>query len=296
MCRNFNRYFVRYIRRRELVLLNKNLVKIFILAFVGFPILASSSEIQLSEDLVIKKIEKGVYVVTHSFPWQGNSLVVFLSGNDVVFVDTPYNNEATRKVVEWIKSENKKANILEINTGFHNDNLGGNEYLLSQNIPVYGSKVTAKLIEDGKIYETMAAALELLKKSGKASKECLEAYKTQKFKAPNRLFDIKEGLKLNEGEEIVEVYFPGESHSIDNVVVYFHNRKILFGGCMVKSLESKGPGFTGDANMQEWPESIEKVLKRFKNARIVVPGHGNWGDTKLLNHTIELLVNYNEKN
>jgi metallo-beta-lactamase class B len=278
------------------VLSNKNLAKFFITAFVSFFILASGSEIQLSEDLVIKEIEKGVYVVTHSFPWQGNSLVVFLSGNDVIFVDTPYNNEATRKVVEWIKSKNKKADIIEINTGFHNDNLGGNEYLLSQNIPVYGSELTAKLIESGKIYETMKAAVELMKKMGNANQECIKAYKTQTFKAPNRLFDIEEGLELSIEEEIVEVYFPGESHSIDNVIVYFHNRKILFGGCMVKSLESKNPGFTGDANMQEWPKSVKKVLDRYKNAKLVIPGHGNWGDTKLLKHTIDLLANYNKTN
>jgi metallo-beta-lactamase class B len=275
---------------------NKNLSKFFIISFVSFFILAYGSEIQLSEDLVITEIEKGVHLITHSFPWQGNSLVVFLSGNDVIFVDTPYNNEATRKVVEWIKNENKKANIIEINTGFHNDNLGGNEYLLSQNIPVYGSELTAELIESGKIYETMKSVVELMKRTGNANQECIEAYKTQKFKAPNRLFDIEEGLELTIGEEIVEVYFPGESHSIDNVVVYFHKRKILFGGCMVKSLESKSPGFTGDANMQEWPKSVKNVLERYKAARIVIPGHGNWGDTKLLKHTIDLLANYNKKN
>jgi len=278
------------------VLFNKNLARSSVIISMSFSILVSANQIQLSEDLRITEIEKGVYVVTHSFPWQGNSLVVFLSDNDVIFVDTPYNNEATRKVVEWIKSENEKANITEINTGFHNDNLGGNEYLLSQNIPVYGSELTAKLIEDGKIYETMTAALELIKRTGNANQECLEAYKTQKFKAPNRLFNIEEGLKLNLGEEIVEVYFPGESHSIDNVIVYFYNRKILFGGCMIKSLESRGPGFTDDANMEEWPKSVKKVLEKYKNARIVVPGHGNWGDTKLLNHTVELLINYNETN
>jgi len=269
---------------------------LFVIIFTNTTLQASENQIQLSEDLRVTEIEKGVCVVTHSFPWPGNSLVVFLSENEVVFVDTPYNNEATKKVIEWIRGKNREARIIEINTGFHNDNLGGNEYLLGQNIPVYGSKVTAKLIEDGKIYETMETALELLKKSGKANQECLEAYKTQKFKAPNRLFDIKEGLKLNVREETVEVYFPGESHSMDNVVVYFNNRRILFGGCMIKSLESKGPGFTDDANMEEWPKSVEKVLNKYKNARIVIPGHGNWGDAKLLKHTIDLLINFNKTN
>jgi metallo-beta-lactamase class B len=273
-----------------------NLIKTSFLLLSSFFIVNSGSEILLSQDLVIKEIENGVYVITHSFPWPGNSLVVFSSGNDVIFVDTPYNNEATQKVVEWIRDKNSTADIIEVNTGFHNDNLGGNEYLLSQDIPVYGSELTAELIENGKIYETMASAYELMKQTEKGSPECLEAYKTQRFEAPNHLFDIKEGLKLKTGEEIVEVYFPGESHSIDNVVVYFHRRKILFGGCMIKSLESKGPGFTGDANMEEWPKSVKKVLNKYKNARIVVPGHGNWGDTKLLKHTIDLLINFNKTN
>jgi metallo-beta-lactamase class B len=278
------------------MLYNKNLVKTFFLILLSFFLVNSDSEIRLNQDLVIKEIENGVHVVTHSFPWPGNSLVVFLSDNDVIFVDTPYNNEATQKVVEWIREKNSKACIIEINTGFHNDNLGGNEYLLSQNIPVYGSELTAELIENGKIYETMASAYELMKQTQKGSPECLEAYATQKFKAPNHLFDIEEGLLLNIGKEIIEVYFPGESHSIDNLVVYFNNRKILFGGCMIKSLESKGPGFTDDANMEEWPKSVKKVLNKYKNARIVVPGHGNWGDTKLLKHTIDLLINFNKTN
>lgn len=273
---------------------NKNLAKIFLLVLLSFFIVNSGSEIYLSQDLFIKEIENGVYVVTHSFPWPGNSLVVFLSGNDVIFVDTPYNNEATKKVVEWIKNKKNKADIIEINTGFHNDNLGGNEYLLSQNIPVHGSELTAKLIENGKIYETMRASYELMKQTKKGSPECLESYKTQKFEPPNHLFDIKEGLKLKVGEEIIEVYFPGESHSTDNVVVYFHNRKTLFGGCMIKSLQSKNPGFTGDANMKEWPKSVEKVLERYKDVEIVIPGHGNWGDKNLLNHTIKLLTNFNK--
>lgn len=267
---------------------------IFIIILINVNVQASENQIQLSKDLRITEIERGVYIITHSFPWAGNSLVVFLSDNTVIFVDTPYNYEATRKVIEWIKSKNCEANIIEINTGFHNDNLGGNEYLLSQNIPIYGSELTARLIEEGKIYETMAAVLELFKKSGMKNQECIEAYQTQKFKAPNRLFNIEKGLKLTIGKEIVEVYFPGESHTIDNVVVYFNNRKILFGGCMVKSLESRGVGFTYDANMEEWPKSVNKVLERYKDAKIVIPGHGNWGDTKLLKHTIELLVDFNK--
>jgi metallo-beta-lactamase class B len=45
--------------------------------------------------------------------------------------------------------------------------------------------------------------------------------------------------------------------------------------------------------MQKWPRSVEKVLDKYKDAKIVVPGHGDYGDTGLIKHTIELLDRVN---
>jgi metallo-beta-lactamase class B len=73
------------------------------------------------------------------------------------------------------------------------------------------------------------------------------------------------------------------------VIVYFPKRKILFGGCMIKSLDSKDAGYTADADMQKWPRSVERVLAKYKDAKIIVPGHGNWGGIQLVKHTIQLL-------
>jgi metallo-beta-lactamase class B len=110
---------------------------------------------------------------------------------------------------------------------------------------------------------------------------------------PNHIFDINEGLHLKIGNEDVNVFYPGPSHTIDNVVVYFPKRKILFGGCMIKSLDSKDAGYTADADTQKWPRSVEKLLNIYKDAKIVVPGHGNYGDTGLIKHTIEVLDRVN---
>jgi len=62
---------------------------------------------------------------------------------------------------------------------------------------------------------------------------------------------------------------------------------------MIQSLEREKLGYIGDANMSEWPKAVKKVKKKFKNCRIVVPGHGTWGDMKLLDHTINLLKKFN---
>ena len=58
---------------------------------------------------------------------------------------------------------------------------------------------------------------------------------------------------------------------------------------MVKALESRNLGNISDADIDSWPVTIEKVLKRYGDANIVVPGHGAHGGTELLSHTLNLL-------
>jgi glyoxylase-like metal-dependent hydrolase (beta-lactamase superfamily II) len=113
------------------------------------------------------------------------------------------------------------------------------------------------------------------------------------LKPPNHSFKINDGLKFEIGNEMVEIYYPGPGHTQDNIVVYFHQRKMLFAGCIVKALRWKGLGFTGDADLKEWSNSLKKLLDKFPQSRIVIPGHGSYGDLSLIHHTLKLLRNKN---
>jgi len=44
----------------------------------------------------------------------------------------------------------------------------------------------------------------------------------------------------------------------------------------------------GDANVSAWSGTVEKVKKEYPNVKIVVPGHGDYGDGRLLDYTIIL--------
>jgi metallo-beta-lactamase class B len=44
----------------------------------------------------------------------------------------------------------------------------------------------------------------------------------------------------------------------------------------------------GDANVIDWSRTVESVKKEFPNVKIVVPGHGEYGNIKLLDYTINL--------
>ena len=243
-------------------------------------------ETRLSEQLFISELSETVFVVTHHFPWESNSLIVKASGNEVVLIDTPYENEATELMLQWIENKLKPSKITAINTGFHIDNLGGNGLLRERGIDIYGSELTCKLIDE-RGAKTQQQIISWLTPEQEPIKN---VYENLTFIKPNKIFDIEKGISLNIGNLSFEIFFPGESHSPDNVVVYINEMQMLFGGCMVKSLESKNLGFTGDANIEAWPISMKIVQEKYANAKTVIPHHGMWGDMHLIQHTIDLLL------
>lgn len=107
-----------------------------------------------------------------------------------------------------------------------------------------------------------------------------------------------ESTTLTAGGQKVELFYPGPAHTRDNIVAFLPESAILFGGCMVRSVERPSPanavyantlGSLSDADVCSWPQSIEAVIARYgKAAKIVVPGHGEVGDADLLAQTLRL--------
>lgn len=252
---------------------------------LGLSIVFGQDEVDLNPDLKITRLSGQVWVVTHSFPWDSNSLVVKASDNNVVLIDTPYTNEATELMLQFIGKEFKPKQITAILTGFHIDNLGGTGSLLKHRITVYGSDRTCSLIDE-RSAQTRQQLLLWLKSP--EQDRFRKVYAEMTFEKPDHVFPIEKGLFLKKGKLSFDVYFPGESHSPDNLVVYIKELNLLFGGCMIKSSESPNLGFTGDANMNEWPISVRKVQEKYPDIHDVIPHHGNWGDISLLQHTLDL--------
>ncbi|HOF33492.1 MAG TPA: MBL fold metallo-hydrolase [Spirochaetota bacterium] len=247
----------------------------------------ASKEIKLSAELIITEIETDVYLVTHSFPWPGNSLIVKTGDRDILWIDTPYTPDAAQNVLAWINQTfGSDASVTEINTGFHIDNLGGNEALLKKEISVYGSDLTCELLKK-KSPSTMAKMVEWLK--DEKMTKYRNVYASFKFYPPNRVFNINKEQKIKCGDEEAIVYYPGPTHTYDNLVVYLPERKILFGGCMIVAAESNKPGFVEDGNLSAWVVSMDKLSARFKDCRIIIPGHGKAGDGSLIKHTREVV-------
>ncbi len=245
--------------------------------------LPGTDRIALAPDLSLRPIAgRDAFVVVHACPWPANSLLVVMPDGTLVLAGTPYTADATRAVLDWARGRFGGRRIVGIDTGYHVDNLGGNQALLDAGAAVYGSDLTIRLLrERGEAMRQATLAM-----IGDAKSPAHRLHAGLRFVPPDHPFPIHDGLRLTFGGEDVEVFYPGPSQAPDKVVVWFPARRILFGSCLI--LAGPRPGNTADADLAQWPEAVRR-LRRF-SAEIVVPGHGDRLDPGLIQHTLDVLA------
>jgi glyoxylase-like metal-dependent hydrolase (beta-lactamase superfamily II) len=229
-----------------------------LMLFVPCIVFAKNESIK---QLEINKLSNNVYQHISSKrvePWgvvEASGLVV-INGTEAHMIDTPWTTQGTKALIEWIEAKGLTLKNTIV-THFHEDASGDLPLLNNLKIKTYATSLTNKLLK--------------LNKKEVSSEEIL-----------SNTFELIDG--------VASVFYPGAGHTDDNIVVWLPNEKILFGGCFVKSLHDKKLGYTGDADISEWPNSIQNVINRYPDVKLVVPGHGKIGDISLLTHTQALAL------
>lgn len=219
-------------------------------------------QIRISNDLELRKISENVYIHISYHDLQSykhvpaNGLVYLHSGESYI-VDTPWTNELTGVLLNWIQDSLKTEIRGVIPTHWHNDCMGGLEQVKEVGINSYALEFTRDIARDKNL--------------------------------PIPVIGFRDSLVLKLGASDIICYYVGAGHTVDNIVVWLPEEKVLFGGCMIKALNQTNLGFTGDADLQEWPNSLRNLLSKFPDCRIVVPGHGAHGNLSLVHHTLKLL-------
>ncbi len=195
------------------------------------------------------------YITTQDFGKVAcNGMMVVNSGKALIF-DTPTNDQDSHELIDWVE-KNLNAKVIGIVvTHFHDDCLGGLKAFHDRQIPSYASFKT----------------IELARKDSAA--------------VPQNGFDSY--LEIPIGDKKVVNEFFGEGHTKDNIVSYFAHEKVLFGGCLIKSLGAS-KGYLGDATTNEWSKTVLAIKDKYPYIKVVVPGHGNPGGSDLLTYTAEL--------
>jgi metallo-beta-lactamase class B len=235
---------------------------IFILMFsllCGLAVYADSS----TDKVELTKINDQLWVHTSYFTISGNSIPSYgllgITDAGIVLVDTPWTNEQTKELLRMVKDQFNKPIRLAIFTHWHQDRIGGIATLIAEHIETASTAATA----------------ELAVKAG--------------YPKPQRMINPKiETFKV--GALSFETYFPGPGHTMDNIVVYFPQTRVLYGGCLVKPKNMTDLGNMADGDGTQYPNTIGNVMKRYPEAKIVIANHGTnpRGDFELLQYTLQL--------
>jgi len=239
-------------------------IVILLMTFWGMKELMAQnvSKIKLAEDIELTHLQDSIFIHTSWYQTQSfgkvpaNGLLVIKDGG-AVLIDSPWDNEMTAKLITYVEDE-LNAKIIKFIVGHsHEDCMGGLGYIQSKGIKSIANKLTV----------------------AKCKKENLPIPDVS-F-TDSLIFDIN-GLKF-------ECRYFGGGHTMDNSTVWIPEKQILFAGCLAKSLKASNLGYVKEAVLQDWDITIGKVMNKYKDVRIVIPGHGQYGDAALLSHTIQLI-------
>lgn len=239
----------------------KLLTIVFVSLIAILPIMAQH-KITISDDIDAIKLSDDVYLYrsyfqTQSFGKVGGNGLILIKNDEALMIDTPWNNRQTEEIFNWIQDSLRATVKTLIVTHWHDDCMGGLEYLKTKGVDSYANQMTIDIAKD------------------------------KGLSVPQQGF--VDSLEIDFQDIPVECYYLGRGHSTDNIVVWLPTEDILFGGCCIKDMSSKDLGNLADADVKAWPSTIRKITKKFSKVKIIVPGHGAIGGSELMQHTQQLL-------
>jgi glyoxylase-like metal-dependent hydrolase (beta-lactamase superfamily II) len=229
-------------------------------AYSAEPVAPKPGELALAEmeriadDVFIGKVVAGLWVFTTYEEIDGAILplngALLETDDGSVLIDTASSTRQAAAVLDWAANKIGKPVKKGYVTHHHADRVGGITELARRGIPVFAQPKTIELAG------AKVGPLQPLPLSS-------------------------DGVLYVPG---MEFFYPGPAHSDDNIVVFFPNQQVLFGGCMVRSTASKKTVTLDDAYRKPWLAAAKRLKMRY-GAPFTIPGH-RAADTGVLAHTI----------
>nr|WP_290370109.1 subclass B1 metallo-beta-lactamase [Peribacillus sp. Bi134] len=219
-----------------------------------------------SEDgsVVLTQTKKDVWVHTTYTEIQGNKIgangLVLNTSKGILLVDAAWDDTLAKQLLDMIKKEFKKPVKLAIISHHNYDRIGCIQALLDQKIKTVSTSEKARLAREFN------------------------------YPMPDPSLDSMAST-LKVGNMKIEIYFPGEAHTSDNMTIWLPKYNLLFGD-MIFALKQKNSGIIDEANMEAWPNTMKNLMYVYKDAKIIIPGHKTWGDFSLLPHTLEIVQDH----
>lgn len=229
----------------------------FILPLLSFTSLFAQTQ---PSPLAIQHLTGDFYIYTTYNYYKGDRIpangMYVLTKQGAIIIDSPWDTTQFQPLLDSIRIRHGQKAVMCIATHFHEDRTGGFEYYRQQGIKTYSTTLTDQLSQ----------------KRGMKRAEFLLTKDT--------VFTI--------GQYSFETFHPGHGHTPDNIVIWFANQKILYGGCLIKSTDDSTLGNLGDASVTDYATTLERVKAKCKNPAYIIPGHNAWTSTKSLAHSLRM--------
>ena len=218
--------------------------------------------IDIGNDITVQRLAEGIYLYTAVDEIEGygpvpsNGVLIVREG-EAVLLDTPVGDAQTKTLTDWAAETLRACVTTFVPNHWHSDCMGGLGYLKTLGVKSYAHRLTHRIAQ----------------REGK----------------PVPDIGFGDSLRLDLHGTEIRCYYFGGGHSEDNIAVWIPSAKLLFAGCMVKEMAAQNAGNLSDAVPAAWPATLDSLLVRFPDARIVVPGHGAPGGPELIRHTKALL-------
>jgi metallo-beta-lactamase class B len=189
---------------------------------------------------------------------QANGMYL-VTNKGVVMFDTPWDTTQFQPLLDSIKLKHNKTVLMCFATHWHSDKTAGLEYYRNLGIKTYTTILTDKLSKKN------------------------NAKRAEFLMAGDTVFNVE--------QYSFETYYPGQGHTEDNIVIWFKNQKILFGGCLIKGADAEDLGYLDDGNVAEYEFTLKKVQKRFRKPKFIIIAHSDWKNINSLKHSIKMAKN-----
>ncbi|HEX4851071.1 MAG TPA: BlaB/IND/MUS family subclass B1 metallo-beta-lactamase [Puia sp.] len=210
--------------------------------------------------LRISHLEGNFYIYTTFGLYKGSKITAngmyLITSKGAVIFDSPWDTTQFQPLLDSIQTKHHQKAIICIATHFHEDRTAGLEFFRKQGIKTFTTRKTDQL-------------------SAKANKKRAE-------------FLISHDTTFKVGEYSFQTFYPGEGHTADNIVIWFEQEKILYGGCLIKSVNDVDLGNLSDANVKNYANAIRNVQNKCIDPKFVITGHDDWSSAKSLTHTLEM--------
>lgn len=249
-------------RVRSVVVLN--LVLAFAAtALAGEPPAAGERHWLIEESLAVERLAPGVWLHVSYREVEGwgrvgaNGLLVVGDG-EAALLDTPWTGEQTEALFDYSRTVLGAPITAVVPTHSHGDCTGGLAVAHRLGAHSYALEKTA----------------EVLREKGQ--------------EPPDTVFDDR--MELEVGGRAVDLAHLGPGHTVDNIVAWLPDRRILFGGCLVKSARSRSAGYIAEADLAAWPKTLDRLEAEYPEASLIVPGHGAPGAWETVERTREIVA------